>query len=131
MKLASRVVCLVAVASLLSIVPARAADWRPLGERALDFRTNPVTIEAASGAGPVAKIKIEVKQSNLEIGNLKVTFADGQTFDVDLNKYIGAGSSRVVDLPSAKEVQRVEFSYKKYSTGETERIGIVKILGAA
>ncbi|HVN76392.1 MAG TPA: hypothetical protein VMT19_08755 [Thermoanaerobaculaceae bacterium] len=131
MKLAARVVCLVAVASLLVIVPARAADWRTLGERTLDFRTNPVTIDAVAGAGAVSKLKIEVKQSNLEIGNVKVTFTDGQTFNMDLNKYIGAGGSRVIDLPGAKEVQKVELSYQKYSTAETQRIGVVKLLGSA
>ena len=131
MKLASRVVCLVAVVSLLAIVPARAADWRPLGERAIDYRTNPATIDVAAGAGAVAKLKFEVKQANLEIGNVKVTFTDGQTYNLDLNKYIGAGGSRVIDLPSAKEVQKVEFSYTKYSTAETQRIAVVKILGSA
>jgi len=130
MKFAARVVCLVAAVLLVSIGSARAADWRPLGELAIDYRTNPVSMDAAAGAGAVSKLKFEVKQANLEINNVKVTFADGQTFNLDLNKYIGAGSSSVIDLPSAKEVQKVEFTYKKYSTAETVRIGLVKILGS-
>ena len=131
MKLASRVMCLAAVVAVLSVVPARAGDWRPLGELTIDYRTNPVIMDAAAGAGAVSKIKLEVKQANLEINNVKVTFTDGQTFNLDLNKYIGAGNSRVIDLPSAKEVQKVEFTYTKYSTAETVRIGVVKILGSA
>lgn len=129
MKLASRVVCLAAVTLLLSIVPASAADWRPLGDRAMDFRANPVTVETAAGAGAVSKIKLEVKESNLEILNVKVTFVDGQTFNVDLNKYIGAGGSRIIDLPGAKEIRRVEFTYRKASA-ESNRIAVVKIFGS-
>ncbi len=131
MKLVSRVVCLVSVAAMLSVVSASAADWQPLGQLTIDYRTNPVSVQAAAGAGAVSKIRFEVKQANLEIGNVKVTFADGQTLSLDVNKYIGAGRSHVVDLPSAKEVQKIEFSYTKYSTAETEHIAIVKLSGMA
>ena len=128
MKLAARVVCLVMVGLAASIVPALAAGWQALGERIVDFRTNPETVVAKAGASTFAKIKIEVKQTNLEIQNVKVFFDDGQSFDVALNKYMGAGSSRVIDLPTAKAIQKVEFSYRPASAGTN--IALVRLLGS-
>ena len=131
MKLASRVASLVGVIALLSTVPARAAGWQKLGQGVVDYRTNPQSIETAAGSGSFSKIKIEVKESSLEIQNVKVTFTDGQTFSMDLNKYIGAGSSQVVDLPGAKEIQKVEFTYRGKTDGESSRLALVKLLGGA
>ena len=128
MKLAARVVCLVVVGLAASIVPAMAADWQALGERIVDFRTNPETVVAKVSEATFAKIKIEVKQTNIEIQNVKVVFDDGQSFDVALNKYMGAGSSRVIDLPTAKAIQKVEFSYRPASSGS--KIALVRVLGS-
>jgi ribosomal protein S4E len=128
MKLAARTVCLVMVGLAASIVPAMAAEWQALGERIVDFRTNPETVVAKVSEATFSKIKIEVKQTNIEIQNLKVVFDDGQSFDVALNKYMGAGSSRIVDLPTAKVIQRVEFSYRPASAGS--KIAIVRVLGS-
>lgn len=128
MKLAARVVCLVVVGLAASIVPAMAADWQALGERIVDFRTNPETVVAKDSEATFAKIKIEVKQTNIEIQNVKVVFDDGQSFDVALNKYMGAGSSRVIDLPTAKAIQKVEFSYHPASSGS--KIALVRVLGS-
>lgn len=128
MKLAARVVCLVVVGLAASIVPAMAADWQALGERIVDFRTNPETVVAKVSEATFAKIKIEVKQTNIEIQNVKVVFDDGQSFDVALNKYMGAGSSRVIDLPTAKAIQKVEFSYRPASAGS--KVALVRVLGS-
>ncbi len=128
MKLAARVVCLVVVGLAASIVPAMASGWQALGERIVDFRTNPETVVAKANDAAFTKIKIEVKQTNLEIRNVKVVFDDGQSFDVALNKYIGAGSSRVIDLPGAKAIQKVEFSYRPASAGSN--IALVRVLGS-
>ncbi|MGD1148190.1 MAG: hypothetical protein ABR961_09595 [Thermoanaerobaculaceae bacterium] len=130
MKLASRVVCLVAIALLLSNVPARAADWKPLGQRVVDYSTNPVSIEAATGAGPFSKLRLDVREANLKISDVRVTFTDGQAVSLDVNKFVVAGSSCIIDLPSAKEVQRVEFSYRKVSNSGDSRIALVKLLGS-
>ncbi len=128
MRLATRVVCLVVVGLAASIVPAMAAEWKALGERIVDFRTNPETVVAKVGEAAFSKIKIEVKQTNIEIQNVKVIFDDGQSFDAALNKYMGAGSSRVIDLPTAKAIRRVEFSYRPASAGS--KIALVSIFGS-
>ncbi|MBZ5587567.1 MAG: hypothetical protein LAO05_03320 [Acidobacteriia bacterium] len=129
MKLVSRVVCLVALIFLVTNAPARAAGWQALGKCVVDYRTNPQDIAAKGGAGPVSRIKLEVDENNLVIGTVKVTFADGQTFDRDLNKYIGAGGSQVIDLPSAKEVQKVEFTYRKASA-VSNSLALVRLFGS-
>jgi hypothetical protein len=128
MKLATRVMCLVVVGLAASIIPAMAADWQALGERIVDFRTNPETVVAKTGEGTFSKIKIEVKQTNMEIQNVKVVFDDGQSFDAALNKYMGAGSSRVIDLPSAKVIQKVEITYRPASSGSN--VALVRIFGS-
>jgi hypothetical protein len=128
MKIAARVMCLVAVGLMVSIIPAMAGDWQALGERIVDFRTNPETVVAKSGEGTFGKIKIEVKQTNMEILNVKVVFDDGQSFDVALNKYMGAGSSCVIDLPSAKVIQKVVITYNAASSGS--KLAVVRILGS-
>ncbi|MDD5562778.1 MAG: hypothetical protein PHQ91_03615 [Thermoanaerobaculaceae bacterium] len=128
MKLAARVACLVVVGLAASIVPAMAAGWQALGERIVDFRTNPEAVVAKATDGTFSKVKIEVSQTNMEIQNVKVVFDDGQSFDVALNKYMGAGSSRVIDLPSAKAIQKVEFTYRPASSGS--KVALVRILGS-
>ncbi len=130
MRPVSRVVCLVAVALLLASVPSWAADWKQLGQKVVDYRTNPAVVEVAAGVGPVAKLKFGVTQANLEIGAVKVTFADGETADLVLNKFIGKGGSRTLDLPSAKEVKSIEFAYRGISAGEGLRVAIVTIQGS-
>ena len=128
MKLATRVVCLAVVGLVASIVPAMAADWQALGERIVDFRNSPETVVAKTGEGAFDKVKIEVKQTNMEIKNVKVVFDDGQSFDVALNKYMGAGSSRVIDLPAAKGIAKVEFTYRAASSGS--KVALVRVLGS-
>jgi hypothetical protein len=130
MKLALRVVCLIAFALLLSSVPVRAAEWTPLGERSVDYRLKSETIEATAGAGAFSKLKLEVTKNILQIKNVKVTFLDGQSFSVDVNEFIGVGQSHVIELPSAKEVKKVEFTYRRATTTETKAPALVKLFGS-
>lgn len=128
MKLAIRAVCLGLVGLALAAVSAVAADWQALGEKVVDFRKSPEVVTAKTDAGAFAKLKIEVKQANMEVQNVKVLFSDGQSFDVALNGYFGAGSSRVIDLPAAKPIGKVEFTCRSVSS--EGRVALVRILGS-
>lgn len=128
MKLAIRAVCLGVAGLALAAVSAVAADWRVLGEKVVDFRKNPEAVVAKADAGAFAKIRVEVKQANLELQNVKVLFSDGQSFDAPLNAYLGAGSGRVIDLPAAKSIEKIEFTCRPVST--EGRVALVRILGS-
>ena len=128
MRLVQRLACFVVVGSVAAGAPAFAAAWQPLGERIIDYRTNPETISTPDSKDPITKIKIAVRQDDLEIHNVTVVFGDGKTFDVALNKYIGHGQSRVIDLPSAETIQKVQFTYSKAST--EPRVAVVELFGS-
>lgn len=130
MKLVSRVVCLAALVLLLCNVPAHAADWTPLGERTIDFRAKSVSFQVAAGAGTFSKLRLDVTGNILRVINVKVTSTDGQTSTVDLNEFIGAGSSRVIDLSSAKELTKVEVTYRKAMTTDKAHPAQLKLLGS-
>ena len=53
--------------------------------------------------------------------------ADGQTFTVALNKYLGPGKeTKAIEIPGGpKAIQKVEFTYKKGSDGS--RLPLVQL----
>lgn len=130
MGLAIRAVCLGLAGPALATVSAVAADWQVLGEKVVDFRENPEVVTARPDAGAFARIKIEVRQANIEIESVKVNFNEGRAFDVPLNAYVGAGSSRVIDLPSAKQIARIELNCRSASLAAEGRVAVVRILAS-
>jgi len=130
MKVASRVVTLIALAVVLFAVSAHAADWTPLGQKNIDFRAKSVTVEVAAGAGSFAKLQIDVTGNILQVAAVKVTFADGSTLNADVNGFAGAGNTQVVDLASAKELKKVEISYRKATMTDKFHPAQLKLLGS-
>lgn len=130
MKRAIRAVCLGVAGVAVAASSAVAAQWQLLGERLVDFRKDTVAVTAKPDAGAFAKIKIEVKQANMQIANVKVVYSDGESSDVKLDHYFGAGSSRVVDLPAAKQVASVELTCRAASSSSEGRVGLVRVLGS-
>ncbi len=96
----------------------------------VDFRSNPVAIPVSSEVGTVAKLKLQVKQSALEIVDVKVFIAGGESFDVALKAYLGAGDeTRVIDIPGGpKVIEKVELTYRGGANDET--IPLVRVFGA-
>ena len=131
MKVVSRCAVLIALALLLCSLPVLAADWTPLGEQMLVAYDGSATIPVAEGAGAFSKLKLDVPQRVLQIGTVKVTFADGQALTVDVNEYVGARRSHVIDLPSAKAVKKIEFTYKGAGPMDAATPGVAKLLGSA
>jgi len=135
MKRISLVVSLVALASIAGSVPGRAADWKSLGEQRIPYpdlrRTDSATFPVAAGAGAFSKLQIEIEGNVLQIGTVKVTFADGQTFSAEVDNYVGWGRSQVVDLPSAKELQKVEVAYRSARMTDRHHPIVIKLLGSS
>jgi hypothetical protein len=120
-------VLLVGLCLVLAAATAGAEGWQRLGQRIVDYRTNPEVITVVGDPGAFAKLRLLVRESPLEILNVKVYVADGQTFDVTLNKYLGPGrETRAIEIPGGpKAIQKVEFTYKKGSEGS--RLPVVQL----
>jgi hypothetical protein len=107
---------------------AFAAEWTQLGQRILDYRTNPQTFNVKSDA-TWKQLKIEVKSSPIDVVKVTVTFKDGTTFEASPNAYVAAGkSTKVIDLPEAKAIAKVDLTYRN---GSNEKLATVCLLATS
>ena len=105
------------ILSAFSGTLASAGGWTPLGERVVGERTVEESIAVASG-GSYKQIKLQVKVNPLKIGTVKVTFKDGTSFDTTLDGYVmPPGFTKVIELPEAKSIGKVTFTYKRVGSG--------------
>jgi len=130
MKSNRSLVLLVGLCLVLAAATVGAEGWQQLGQTIVDFRTNPEAIAVVGDAGPIAKLKLQARDSSVEILEAKVYAADGQTFTVAVNKYLGPGKeTKEIDVPGGpKAIQKVEFTYKKGSDGS--RMPVVRLLAS-
>jgi hypothetical protein len=114
---------------LASAAAARAEEWQRMGQAYVDFRSNPVVVSVSTDAGAVSKIKVQVKESALEVRDVKVFLAGGESFDVTVDTYIGAGKeTRPIDVPGGpKAIEKVEVKYRGGSSGEP--MPLLRVLG--
>jgi hypothetical protein len=114
-----------------SVATVWAEDWQQLGQQYVDYRTNPVAIQAKADGPAVSRIKLQVKERSLEIQDVKVFLAGGESFGVTLNSYLGPGrETRDIEVPAGpKAIEKVEFTYRSGSTGR--RLALVRLLGAS
>ena len=123
-------VLLVGLCLVLAAATVGAEGWQRLGQRIVDYRTTPEVITVVGDPGAFAKLSLQVRESSLEIVNVKVYVADGQTFDVTLNKYLGpGGETPAIEIPGGpKAIQKVEFTYKKSAGGS--RLPFVQLVAS-
>jgi hypothetical protein len=116
---------------LATAVTAAAGDWQRLGQAYVDLRSNPVVVRVSSDAGALAKLRVQVKENALEIVNVKVFLAGGESFDDALKAYLGPGDqSRVIDIPGGpKVIEKVELTYR--GGANAERVPLVRVFGAS
>lgn len=106
---------------------AFAADWTPLGDRILNYRNAEDHI-AVKDSGAYKLVKLQVKNAPLEIASVTIAFTDGTSFDATLDAYLGPGNfTKEIELPAAKSIQKVTFTYKKVSG--TSQLATVRLLG--
>jgi hypothetical protein len=116
---------------VVSVASVKAGEWQQLGQQYLDYRTNPVAIQAKADGPAVSRIKLQVRESPLEIQNVKVFLVGGESFDVSVNAYVGPGrETRVIEIPAgSKAIEKVEVTYRSRSTGG--RLALIRLLGAS
>ena len=124
------VLLLLASCAALAALNAQAAQWQPLGQMYVDFRSDPTVIPASSGSTLFSNLKIEVKDHPLEIENVRVFLASGKSFDVKLNAYVAPGrTTKEIAIPGGPAVvERAQVTYKN-ATPTEERMPLVRLLG--
>lgn len=88
--------------------------WRPLGQREVTFRTDRDTIQLGRDEGRFNKLRFVVRGNAVELVDVKVTFGNGQTQDVQVREKLReGGATRAIDLGGeARFIRTVEFVYR-------------------
>lgn len=97
--------------------------------RLVDFRVDHDAIVAV-GDGAFRAIRIDVEGGDLEMFDVKLTFANGETFSPGTRVYFREGTpSRVIDLPGdARIIRRIDFFYRSPLFGGQRR-AVVHVYG--
>ena len=68
-----------------------ARDWEKLGERQVGFISDHDTIDVGRHEGKFKRLRIHVKDNDIELNNVKVIFGDGASEDLPFHEPIHAG----------------------------------------
>ena len=111
-----------AAALLVSLAaPAQAAQgWELLGTRTVSFGGDIDRIDVGRNEGLFRTIMFEVDSGAVEMRNVRVTFANGQTYS-PLTELVFTDDerSRTIDLPgAARAIRSITFNYRSLRTGQ-------------
>ncbi len=103
-----------------NVVAADSRPWIHLGNRTVTDRADHDVFVLKGPARELRAIKITVKKRAVEFRRVKITFADGSSQELSVNRVIPArGSSRPIDLVGGRRVvTKVEFWYDAQSFGK-------------
>lgn len=116
---------------LFASAPIHAADrhegWKRLGEKLVDHKVERDEIEVGADEGVFNRIKLEVKNADVEFLNVKVIYANGGDQDIEVRLKISAGGeTRPIDLDGRRRaIRKVVLVYK---TDHDERRRAVVVL---
>jgi hypothetical protein len=88
--------------------------WTMLGEREVNGRVDRDRIDVGRYEGRFSKLTLVVENSDLELLEFKVTFADRTSFDPRLAHYFKEGQrTRVIDLPPGESIiKSIDIKYR-------------------
>jgi hypothetical protein len=94
-------------------LPPVGPEWEHLGARPVDFRADHDAV-LAGRQGRFRAVRLDVEGGSLEMFNVKITFANGETFSPATRLIFNRGTmSRVIDLPGdARTIRRIDFFYR-------------------
>ncbi|HEY3167189.1 MAG TPA: hypothetical protein VGK57_08175 [Candidatus Binatia bacterium] len=100
--------------------PYGGRGWELLGERVAEFKVDRDRIEVGRREGRFSALRVAVKGAPLEMYDMVVTFADGNTFSPNIRHRFEENSwSREIDLPGDRRVIRsVDFRYRSIDRRE-------------
>lgn len=129
MRMLTVIICLTALlVAAAGDIAAAPQPWVLLGDRTVTDRLDHDVFVLKGPARELRAIKIAVKKKAVELRRIRITFADGSTQEVRIDRVIPSGdSSRPVDLTGGRRVvTRVEFWYDAQSFGKK---AVVRLFG--
>lgn len=96
--------------------PWDSSGWTALGEQEVAGKNDRDVIKVGVREGRFSKLTLVVADSDLEMYDMVVHFADGTTYDPKVRARFEEGSrTRVIDLPGeARRITKVEFRYGNF-----------------
>jgi hypothetical protein len=97
--------------------PYGGRGWELLGQRDADFKVDRDRIDVGRREGRFSELRLAVRGAPVEIYDMVVTFADGNTFSPNLRHRFEENSwTREINLPGDRRVIRsVDFRYRSPS----------------
>jgi hypothetical protein len=104
-------------------------DAHFLGRRQVTFAIERDTLIFPEATKPIRKLVLVVRLNDVEIYGIRVSFENGQDFEIDWRgKFIANRDSQIFDLPGgAHRLRRIEFRYR--SLAKTARRAEVEFWG--
>lgn len=94
--------------------PSAGPDWEVLGEQTVGFEVDRDVIRVGRREGRFSRIRLEVRNNDVFVNNIRVRFGNGEEQSFDLREEIRAGSrSRPLDLSGDRRfIERIELTYR-------------------
>jgi hypothetical protein len=88
-----------AIMTLFAISASYAREWERLGERRVGFISDHDTISVGRHDGKFKRLKLRVKDNDIELDSVKIVFGNGEVEDFPFRQRIRAGGeSPTIDL---------------------------------
>ena len=109
--------------------PGTALKWELLGKRKVDFRADRDIIRIGRSDGRFRAIQLLVRNNDLLVQRLRVTYGNGRVQDINTRVLIKAGRrSRVIDLIGRDRfIRHIEIVYQSHPN--TSKQALVEIYG--
>jgi hypothetical protein len=129
MKLTSLFLVLFAFVLQTNIASADRWDskgWVKLGEREVDRKVDRDRIAVGRQEGKFTKLTIAVEDSDLELLDFVITFANNQKFDPKVKHFFKEGArTRVIDLPGDERmIKTIDLKYKNLPGGGKAKVEV-------
>jgi hypothetical protein len=100
------------------------SGWKKLGERTVDGKNDKDVIAVGAEDGVFTAVTVKVEDSSLLMHEIKITFANGETFEPKTKLVFEKDSTtRVIDLPGEKRIiKKVEFKYGNLPGGGKAKV---------
>lgn len=107
--------------------------WTLLGERTVDGNFDHDRIDVGSYEGKFTKLTIVVENSDLELIDLSIKFAQGAPWHPTLSHYFREGQrTRAIDFPGdERTIKTIDFRYRNLPGGGRARVAVYGLRSAA
>ncbi|MEZ5774517.1 MAG: hypothetical protein R3D33_07400 [Hyphomicrobiaceae bacterium] len=110
----------------LPTVPYRSGDWDLLGVESVDGRRDRDIVRVGAAEGFYASIGLSVRGAGIRIDSVKVTYANGETEELDVRSQLRDGEfSRPVRVNGdRRRIQQIELRYSSDRRGRRPEVAV-------